>query len=108
MNLRLSLAAACLGGLILTGCPTTPPERQALSKEAVAKVQADIKREIGIYLAAVQDSTASRTAESREEFWCGSGDIKFDIASVKAVLTVTNETIKNTGVKAKIPFKTIE
>jgi hypothetical protein len=59
-----------------------------------------------VYLAAA--AAAKVPAGPREDFWCGRGNIDFDISSVKAQLTTTVETVKNAGIKAKIPFKAIE
>jgi hypothetical protein len=106
MNARLTNAAIAMGVLVLTcGCATTPPERQALDEKALEKVQAEIKQEVGVYLAAAK---AKAPPGTRDDFWCGSGGIDFDIASVKAQLTSTVEITKNKGIKAKLPFKVIE
>ncbi|HVI04884.1 MAG TPA: hypothetical protein VM711_02165 [Sphingomicrobium sp.] len=101
MTLRLILSATCVGALLLAGCQTMPPQKLALNAEALEKVQANIKQEVGIYLANVANASKQRPDPS--QFWCGSGDIDFDISSVKADLTVTNETIKSAGITAKIP-----
>lgn len=105
MTLRPFLTATYLGALFLPGCQTTPPQRLALDAGALEKVQANIKREVGIYVANV--ANASKQRPDRSQFWCGSGDIDFDISSVKADLTVTNETIENAGITAKIPFTAV-
>jgi hypothetical protein len=96
----------CLLAPMLAACPTTPV-RQALDKDAIAKVQAEIKQEVGMYLAAT--ATPDKIALGQpSDFWCGRGNIDFDVSSVKAQLTTTVETTKNAGIKAKIPFKAIE
>ena len=104
MNARLLSARVAMGLLVLTGGCATAPVRQVLDEKAIEKVQADIKRQVGVYLAA----SAKKPPGEREEFWCGSGSIDFDISFVKAQLTTTVETIKNAGIKAKLPFKAIE
>jgi len=104
MNARLLSAGVAMGVLVLTGGCATAPVRQVLDEKAIEKVQADIKRQVGVYLAA----SAKKPPGEREEFWCGSGSIDFDISFVKAQLTTTVETIKNAGIKAKLPFKAIE
>ena len=97
---RLTLTLACIS---IAGCVTGPPTRQALTQGAIEKVQAEIKRQVGVYIAAsAQDSPGDP-----KEFWCGSGNVGFDIASVKVELTVTDETIRNVGIKAKLPYNAI-
>jgi hypothetical protein len=90
--------------IAIAGCVSTPPVRQVLDKEAIEKVQGEIKREIGVYLAATE---ADSSAGQPEDFWCGKGDIEFDVSSVKAQLTTTVETADTSGIKAKIPFHAI-
>ena len=91
-------AFACLSFFLLTACNTVSTPKQALNEKAIAVVQADIKRQIALYMAVPPPDTHAM------QFWCGSGNIGFDISQVKAELTVTNEAIDNGGVKATIPL----
>jgi hypothetical protein len=91
-------AFACLLFFSLIGCTTVSPSKQALNEKAIAVVQADIKHQIALYMAVPPPDTRAM------QFWCGSGNIGFDISQVKAELTVTNEAIDNGGVKATIPL----
>jgi hypothetical protein len=86
----------------LCGCVAAPPTKQILTQAAMEKVQAEIKRQVGVYLALPRNPSGNA-----EDFWCGAGNIGFDIASVKVELTVTDETIHNAGIKAKLPFNAI-
>lgn len=76
-----------------------PPPKQALNTEAISSVQAEIKRQIGVYIRASNNIVAI----DHEQFWCGTGDIDFDISTVKAELTTTIEKINNAGLKLAIP-----
>ena len=91
------------GAFIFSGCSTQPPLPQALDKNAIATVQADIKRQVGVYMRAARKSGVP----SGTQFWCGSGKIDFDISSVKAQLTTSIETATNAGLKLKIPVDVI-
>lgn len=108
MNGRLLTRLVATGLLAsMGGCAATPPVRQVLDEKAIVAVQGEIKRQIGIYMAAAAGA-ARDPKDTPDHYWCGSGGIDFVVLSVKAELTTTNETIKNAGIKAKIPFKAIE
>jgi hypothetical protein len=92
-----------LATLVLAACAASPT-KQALNDAAIAKVQADIKRQVGVYIAATKDLKSGDPSE----FWCGRGNVNFDISHVKAELTVTTEQINSVSIKAKLPFKAIE
>jgi hypothetical protein len=97
---RSLLLVTCLVSFKLAGCATAPPKKQALDTAAIAAVQGEIKRQVGVYLLAAQKPVPGNP----KDFWCGTGDIDFDISSIKADLTVTNETIASAGVALKIPW----
>jgi hypothetical protein len=59
---------------------------------------------VGIYMRAV---TYGEKIGATKMYSCGHGDIGFDISSVKAELTVTNETISSAGVTLKIPVHAV-
>src|SRR6266404_6039947 len=88
---------------ILTGCCTQPPIPQALDKKAIATVQAEIKRQLGVYMRAAKNNSIPPDTE----FWCGSGKINFDVSAVKAELTTSIETVTNAGLKLKIPVNVV-
>jgi hypothetical protein len=93
-----------LATFALMACSTPPPLKQALDTKAIQTVQAEIKRQVGVYMVAAKN----HANENPKEFWCGTGDIDFDIATVKAELTTTVETINSGGVKLKIPVHAIQ
>jgi hypothetical protein len=95
-------AAVLLMPALLGACCATPPPKQALDSKAIEKVQAEIKRQIGIYMLA-----PAPNAGDSANYWCGKGAINFDIASIKAELTTTIETINGGGLKLKIPVSAV-
>jgi hypothetical protein len=90
--------------LVLAGCCANPPMRQALDADAIGKVQAEIKRQVGVYIRAAQTSDG---ATEHGPFWCGSGKIDFDISNVKAELTTTIENIGSVNLGLKIPVSKV-
>jgi hypothetical protein len=94
----------CLGA---SGCASKPPLKQALTTEAIGAVQGEIKRQVGIYLRATR-AKAGQAAPQSDEFWCGTGEINFDISTVKAELTTTMETITDAGLKLSIPWSAVK
>lgn len=102
-----------LVSIALTGCATQPP-MQAIDVRAISAVQAEIKRQVGVYILASQTSPRPRVnvdylamSKARNEdsdlFWCGSGAIGFDIATVKAELTTTLDTTAGASLGIKTP-----
>jgi hypothetical protein len=79
--------------------------KQALDTKAISKVQAEIKRQVRIYMLAAKNEPV---AGEPSDFWCGSGRIGFDLSNVKAELTTTIETINSGGLKLKIPIRAVE
>jgi hypothetical protein len=96
ITLRMSVSWVAL---VLSACTTTLPPRQALDTKAIQLVQSEIKRQVGVYMRAA----ATPIPADPSEFECGKGQVDFDIATVKAELTTTVETINNAGFKLKIP-----
>lgn len=95
----MSKANALVSALLVSfiaGCAEQQPV-QAIDLPAISAVQAEIKRQVAVYLAAAQnpptvkiegvDTPISRLKPS--DWWCGSGKIDFDISSIKAELTTT-------------------
>jgi hypothetical protein len=89
--------------LIVAGCSTPPPPRQAIDAAAIGKVQAEIKRQVGVYIRAAQKPDEA----AQGSFWCGTGKIDFDISTVKAELTTTIETIGSASLTLKIPINVV-
>jgi hypothetical protein len=104
MKMRLLSAVVSASVVTLAACQTAPPKRQALDTAAIAAVQGEIKRQVGVYLR----EAARRSPGKPEDFWCGTGNIDFDISQVKAELTTTLETITNKSVGLKIPWGAVE
>ncbi len=78
---------------------------------ALNAVQSDIKRQIGVYMLAVaHDELAPKEKAETTSFECGSGNIDYDITSVKVDLLVTGEGINKdgaTGLIAKVLTPTL-
>jgi hypothetical protein len=104
MKTKVLIAAAGACAVILAACQTAPPKRQALDTAAIAAVQGEIKRQVGVFMR----EAAKHPAGESKDFWCGTGHIDFDISQVKAELTTTLETIKNTSAGLKIPWGAVE
>lgn len=100
---KLLMIAACVGSLSMAGCVTAPPKKQALDVDAIRAVQAEIKRQVGVYLL----SAAAKPTSKPEDFWCGTGNIDFDISTIKAQLTTSIEKIDNAGLKLQIPWSAV-
>ena len=108
---------SCLSiGFSLMGCTTTLPVPQALDYQSISAVEAEIKREIGLYMVAAarleptiidQNKTRVILSNDRKDYACGGGDIRFDISSVQADLLVTDENIGNFGGGIATPTATI-
>lgn len=71
---------------------------QPIDVGAISAVQAEIKRQVGVYLAKDSQSPtpiitvngrATPLSQINDGFWCGNGQIGFDISSVKVELTTT-------------------
>lgn len=108
MNPRMTIIATVVSCVLCAGgCTSQPPVRQVLDEKAIIAVQGEIKRQVGIYMAA-SEIAENDPKDSRDHYWCGSGRIDFVILSVKAELTTTVEAIKTGGIKAKAPFSVIE
>jgi hypothetical protein len=104
MSSRVLVMTLVACGVALAACQTTPPPRQALDTAAIAAVQGEIKRQVGVYLL----KSAHHAGGAPQDYWCGHGDINFDISQVKAELTTTLETITNHSGSAKITWGAVE
>jgi hypothetical protein len=93
---------ACLS--VLAGCQTVPAKRQALDATAIAAVQGEIKRQLGVYMR----DAANRPVPNKREFWCGTGNVDFDVSQVKVELTTTLEKITNHSAGMKAPWGALE
>ncbi len=98
----------------LSGCFAKPVVVQAIDTNAIQAVQAEIKRQVGIYLRAsiepikvVVNKQTVELSTIPDPFWCGTGLIAFNISSIKAELTVTNERITDRKVGLSIPVHTV-
>lgn len=107
-GLMLSAVAA----VSLTGCAT---HQLALKGDAIAVVQADIKRQIGVYVRAatrgpywVDEHGAVRyVGHDRSDFWCGNGDIDYVVSSIYVELTTTKDTTAGGGLGFTVPVQMI-
>ena len=83
-----------LGGtLVLSGCENASPP--PIDVRAIGKVQAEIKRQVAIYLRMAEDEPVyvkigTEQVDIRGKtdlFWCGAGNVDYDISAVQAELT---------------------
>jgi hypothetical protein len=101
--IRPTMLLICAAAYAMSGCVSSPM-RQALDEQAIGKVQAEIKRQVGVYIRAAQEPDP---AAKDGPFWCGNGTIDFDIANVKADLTTTIEHISGVNLGLKIPVSAV-
>ena len=100
---------------LMDGCSTQGTHVQAVDSKAIGAVQAEIKRQTAVYMAKVNDPIMVRIADgkymplplTKETFWCGTGLIGFDITSIKAELTVTDEFIDDKQLALSIPVHAV-
>ena len=87
----------------------------AIDFSAVSAVEANIKYQIGVYMAlaslppTITDSEGKQVTLSTDpkDYTCGSGQISFDILSVKADLLASTESIPSGNIALKIPVEAI-
>jgi hypothetical protein len=91
------MVAAFVSAAVLSGCGQEPPP---IDVRAIGLVQAEIKRQVGMYMLAAQDPPVLVTIDNEQTdirfkkglFWCGTGNVDFDIVEVKAELTTALDT----------------
>jgi hypothetical protein len=105
---------ASLTALIALTCCTNQQIVQAIDVRAISAVQAEIKRQVGIYMAAAQapptvmiNGTPTPVSKIENGFWCGSGKIGFDISSIKAELTTTLDSSSDVKLGLSIPVNIV-
>lgn len=94
-RLNRSFAKAALVALLLAGCEDPPPP--PIDVKAIGKVQAEIKRQVAMYLKAADNQPVYAMINGaktdirgkKDLFWCGSGNIDYDISSIQAELTTS-------------------
>jgi hypothetical protein len=97
----------------LTACHGRSVE--AIDYRAISAVEADIKRQIGVYMAAATHPATMRDVNGdvvtlptdQASFACGAGRIGFDVLSVKADLLTTRETDLDGKLSASIPVHAV-
>ena len=99
-------------GVYLMGCTTSLPVPQALDYQSISAVEAEIKRQIGLYMVAEarlqptiidKDNKPVILSNDYRDYACGGGDVRFDISNVQADLLVTDENIASFGGGITIP-----
>jgi hypothetical protein len=104
-------ALVCLIGLsFVAGC-SGQEDLQPIDVRAISAVQAEIKRQVGVYMAAAKVPPLVLVAgkpvpatQAPGGFWCGSGAIDFNISTIKAELTTTLDTTESLNVGVTVPF----
>jgi hypothetical protein len=90
--------ALAISALLLLGYEGAQPP--PIDVRAIGKVQAELKRQVAIYMHAAQDAPIivkidgvdTDIRNRKDLFWCGSGNVDFDISEVKAELTTSIDT----------------
>lgn len=102
---------AIASSAVLVGCG---PRIQALKGDAISVVQADLKRQIGVYARAAargpfwMEGRQFRFIDrNSSEFWCGRGDIDYVISSVDVELTTTRDTTVGGSIGFTVPVQII-
>ncbi|WP_144023182.1 hypothetical protein [Burkholderia sp. AU15512] len=101
-----NLTVICpLLSVFLWGCGTTVT---AVRLDKVQDVQADIKRQVGVYLVQKNKARIATTAAA-DGYWCGNGSVDFDISRVKVtLLTVADTTTSGNASGKTSPILTIK
>lgn len=94
-RLNRSFAKAGLVALLLAGCEDPPPA--PIDVRAIGKVQAEIKRQVAMYLKAADNQPVYALINGvktdirgkKDLFWCGSGNVDYDVSSIQAELTTS-------------------
>lgn len=87
----------------------------AINFSAISAVEANIKYQIGVYMAmeSLQPTITNENgrqillSKDPNDYSCGSGQISFDIMSVKADLLASTESIPSGNIALKIPVEAI-
>ena len=97
-----------IAALSLAGCAQRPPPVNAISVPVISKVLAEIKREVSIYQALANgwrtDPQQDPAGVANLHFVCGSGKVDFDIISINAELTTTNDNTASGSLGLTIPI----
>ena len=124
------LALVLLAIALPAGCTRTPPPIQAIDSTAISVVENDLKRQVGIYIAAARDRTTVPVAHSdgvgtvlvdtpidalpippgdpdKRIFACGTGRVAFDITSVTAELKTSFDRTLGISASATIPVDVV-
>ena len=97
-----SLWLVLASSILLSGCHSSLPVRQAITADGIANVQWEIKRQIGVYNAWLSQNKAEEDKEQKKRaYLCGAGSINFDIASIDVSLTTAVENKSGPSVSGK-------
>ena len=110
-SLRSSVVAL-VGSIALTGCAT---HQLALKGDAIGAVQADLKRQIGVYVRAAtrgpywvdERGTVRYIGHDGSEFWCGNGDVDYVVSSIEVDLTTTRDTTAGGNLGFTVPVQMV-
>ena len=112
--MRISSGVTFFAGFLLAGC-SHPYNANPISKDAIAAVQAEIKREVGDYQAASLyykqhvDQDPALTSLPRDSaghiiYACGHGDLNFLISKLGMELTTTADNTVKGGLAITVPI----
>lgn len=92
---------------VLSGCGTATDKSVAIPESLIEKTQADIARQLAIYQVYAAKARQSETQQQVDPkaFWCGAGNIDFEVSSVKVDLltTVDDTTSASLSISPPLP-----
>jgi hypothetical protein len=96
------------GCALLLGLCGCAEQQQVVDISTVPKIQADLKRQIGVYIAAVaaRESYLKAHPSDGAIYWCGNGSLDFQITSVKLDLTTSLDKSDTISGSATVPLVT--
>ncbi len=83
-------------------------QQQVVDISTIPQIQADLKRQIGVYIAAVAARQADLKTHPADQatYWCGNGSLDFQITSVKLDLTTSLDKSDTISGSATVPLVT--
>jgi len=92
-------------GLLLTLCGCAD-QAQVVDISSIPAIQADLKRQIGLYIAEVsaRETYLNAHPDDQAVYWCGNGSLDFMITSVKLDLTTSLDRSDTISGSASVPL----
>lgn len=100
--------------LIVLGLAACGAKIEAISPEAIGAVQADIRRQVDLYVRAsafepffIRDGVVTPLTPPGTEYQCGNGNIHYDITQVQADLSVLTTSEGGLSIGATLPVSAV-